>query len=337
MKRCYNQKVGHTILKRKGVRGLVRKILAILLADIVLVLPAVADVWVAYEGGICRYTDAGEQVLNVTRYRNPISLALDAGRGRLWFVEQYDYTVVCIDTTSGKELFRLKDVVHSPPTVTTDTYSSTEADNPPGLAVDGNDGSLWVADIYGHQVARLDESAYELWRSSDFHEPYSVTVATDGSGWIVGGISDIFRLTANGEVVYKRKKGLNEPRDVTVDTERGLVWIAEYGNSRVLAIDYDGNLRRKVNVELPWNLSIDPEKGLVWATSTYENVYKISSAGKLELTVDRFETPADVIVAPGLGVWVADRGDDRVILLNSGGERLLKIEGVHKPISLAVE
>jgi DNA-binding beta-propeller fold protein YncE len=315
----------------------VQKIFAILLINAVLSSSAGADVWVAYEGGIGRYTDDGERVLNVTRYRNPSSLAVDTERGRLWFVEQYDYTIVCIDTVSGKELFRLKDAVHPPPPVTTDTYSSTEADNPPGWAVDVNDGSLWVADLYGHQVARFDESAHELWRSSDFHEPYSVTVAKDGSGWVVGGIGDIFHLTPEGEVIYKRKKGLKEPRDVTIDATRGLVWVAEYGNSRLLAIDYDGNLRRKVAVELPWNISVNPDDGSVWAASTYENVYKISSGGKVELTVNRFETPADLVVVPGLGVWVADSGDDRIVLLNTDGERVLKIDDVPKPDSLAVE
>jgi DNA-binding beta-propeller fold protein YncE len=298
---------------------------------------AAADVWVGYEGGLAKYTDEGERILDVSRYRNPVSLALDRERGRLWFVEQYDYTVVCVDIVTGKELFRFNDVVHTPPTVTTDTYSSAEVETPPGLAVDEDNGFVWVADLYAHQVARLDENGFELWRSSDFHEPYAVTVATDGSGWVVGGISDIFHLSPEGETLYKRKKALNEPRDVDLDEGRDLIWVAEYGNSRVLAVDYEGNLRRKVTVELPWSLAVDPNDGSVWAASIYDKVYKISPSGAVELTVDRFETPADIKVAADLGAWVADRGDDRVTLLSFEGERLLKIDGVRKPASLAVE
>jgi DNA-binding beta-propeller fold protein YncE len=298
---------------------------------------AAAGVWVAYEGGVGQWGDDGEPVLEVPRYRNPASLALDAERGRLWFVEQYDYTVVCMDTASGKELFRLEDVVHPRPTVTPDTYSSTETETPPGLAVVKNGGSLWVADTYVHQVALLDEDGSETWRTSDFHEPYAVAVAPDGSAWIVGGISDVFHLSPDGEVLHKRKKGLYEPRDVAVDGGRDLVWITDYGNGRVIAVDYEGNLRRKVAVELPWSIVVDQDNGDVWVASTYDKVYRISPGGDVELTVDRFETPADVAVAPGLGVWVADRGDDRVTLLSADGEKLLNIDGVHKPVSLAVE
>jgi DNA-binding beta-propeller fold protein YncE len=314
-----------------------RKASATLVVIGAFVSTAAAGVWVAYEGGIGLYGDDGETVLEVPRYRNPASLTLDGERGRLWFVEQYDYTVVCIDTVSGKELLRLEDVVHPQPTVTPDTYSSTEAETPPGLAVVRSDGTLWVADIYAHQVALLDEDGSGIWRTSDFHKPYAVADAPDGSAWIVGGISDVFHLSRDGEVLHKRKKGLGEPRDVAVDAGRALVWITDYGNGRVIAVDYDGNLLRKIAVELPWSITVDPENGTVWAVSAYDKVYKISSDGDLELTVDRFETPADVAVAPGLGVWVADRGDDRVTLLSTDGERLLKIDGVRKPVSLAVE
>jgi DNA-binding beta-propeller fold protein YncE len=314
-----------------------RKASATLLVIGAFVSTAAAGVWVAYEGGISLYGDDGERVLDVTRYRNPASLTLDGERGRLWFVEQYDYTIICIDTVSGKELLRLEDVVHPQPTVTTDIYSSTEAETPPGLAVVRSDGNLWVADIYAHQVALLDENGSEIRRTSDFHEPYAVAVAPDGSAWIVGGISDVFHLSPDGEVLHKRKKGLREPRDVAVDAGSKLVWIAEYGKSQVIAVDYDGNLRRKVAVELPWSIAVDPENGNVWAASAYDKVYKISPGGDVELTVDRFETPADVAVTPGLGVWVADRGDDRVALLSADGERLLNIDGVRKPVSLAVE
>ncbi|UCE28200.1 MAG: hypothetical protein JSW52_05490 [Candidatus Coatesbacteria bacterium] len=314
-----------------------RKASAVLLAIGVLVSAAAADVWVAYEGGINLYGDDGERILEVPRYRNPASLALDAERGRLWFVEQYDYSVVCIDTVSGKELYRLEDIVHPRPTVAPDTYSSTEAETPPGLAIVGGNGNLWVADLYAHQVALLDEDGTELWRTSDFHEPYAVASAPDGSVWVVGGISDVFHLSPDGDVLHKRKKGLDEPRGVAVDAGRELVWITEYGNGRVIAVDYEGNLRRKVAVELPWSIVVDQDNGDVWVASTYDKVYLIASSGDVELTVDRFETPADVAVAPGLDVWVADRGDDRVTLLSADGERLLNIDGVRKPVSLAVE
>jgi streptogramin lyase len=301
---------------------------------------AQAAVWVGYDGGLNQYTDDGEYVRRYDGYRRPISLRLDGERRRLWFLDAYDYSLVCLDVDAEKELLRVSGAAHAPAIGTSDLrlYRLEKRPIEPSLALDAVNGSVWVADFYGHQVAKYDLTGKEVFRSGSFHEPFAVAVLGDCSAWVAGGTRTLSLV--GPECNAKRSMpGVNEARALAYDAARELVWVADYRNNRVFAINRDGGLKRKVTgVELPVRLAVDGARGNVWVATQYGGIVKISAdAEKITGSVPEPESVAALVVDGRGRLWVAYDEAGEVVCYSPTAEKLLTVKGVKNPIGVAAE
>ncbi len=301
---------------------------------------AQAAVWVGYEGGLRRYSDEGEHVRTYDNYRRPISLALDVERRRLWFLDAYDYSLVYFDVDAGKEVFRVRGAAHAPAIGTSDLrlYLLEKRPIEPSLSLDEGDGSVWVADFYGHQVAKYDVEGNEVFRSASFHEPFAVAALGDCNAWVAGGIRTLSLVGPECET-KRNMSGVNEARALAYDATRELVWVADYRNNRVFAIHREGRLKRRITgVELPVQLAVDDARGNVWVATHYAGILKISAdAEKITGSIPEPDSVAALDVDAGGRLWVAYDEAEEIVCYSPLTEKLITIKRVNKPTGVAAE
>ena len=299
---------------------------------------ACGDVWIGLEGSLNKYADDGETLKVIGQYRNPVALTADHTRNRLWFVDQYDYTLICLDAETGEEIYRMRDVASKPGTdaVSTDLYSSDGIEPAPAMAVYEADGSLWIADLYAHQIVKLDVYGEEVLRKSGFRGPYLIAVEPDtGNVWINSGKSQIIRLDPDGEQLYKRT-GLNLPRDVKVCSATGIIWIADYGNNVIRGMDVSGKLPYNLKeTEPPVGLFINDDNSF-WAIMEFDIAQLLSKNGEVLAEFDRLEKPF-AIDGDGSGpVWVLDPVPGEAVHIDENGKKVNTISGINGALSISV-
>ncbi len=307
---------------------------------IITAVSAHAAVWVGYDGGLSQYTDGGELVRSYPDYRRPISLVLDAERRRLWFLDAYDYSLICFDVDAERELHRISGAAHAPSIGTSDLrlYRLEKRPIEPSLALDAVTGSIWVADFYGHQVAKYDDAGKEIFRSASFHEPFAVAVLNDCSAWVAGGVRSLSLVGPECDT-QQNMPGVNEARALAYDATRELVWVADYRNNRVFAINREGRLKRKVTgIELPAKLAVDETRGNVWVATQYGGIVKISAdAEKITGSIPEPESVAAFDVDAAGRLWVAYDEAEEIVCYSPTAEKILTIKRVKNPTGVAAE
>jgi DNA-binding beta-propeller fold protein YncE len=126
---------------------------------------------------------------------------------------------------------------------------------PNGLAVDSR-GNIYVADVGNHRVQKLDANGTFLadWKgpAPGFYGPRDIWVGRDDSIYVVDqGRSRIVRMDGKGSTLAvwgTQGPGdgqFDEPTSVTVDSERGRVYVGDPHNRRVEVFDTAGKLLDK--------------------------------------------------------------------------------------------
>jgi len=305
-----------------------------------LVAPAFASVWVGYDGGLAQYTDDGDFVQRYEDYRRPVSLQLDAQRGHLWFIDAYDYKLVCFDVAAGTALFFITDAAHTADITTSDIRIYLREKRPvePSLALDAGDGGVWLADFYNHEIAKYSAEGKELFRTGAFHEPFAIAALGDGSAWVAAGIRTLNLVGADGKTELSQA-GVNEARALAYDKERELVWVADYRNNRVLGVTRRGQLKRKITrIELPSALAVDAARGIVWVATHYAGILRISADDE-EITgaIAEPESISALTLDAEGRLWVAYDEDGEVIRYSPAGEREVVIKRVNTPTGIAAD
>ena len=297
-----------------------------------------ATAWVGYEGGIGQYDERGDLVRRWEGYRRPVSLCYDAASGRLWFIDAYDYTLVCLDVASGTEVFRIKNAAHASSLAggNLKVYLLEKKPVEPALALDPGDGSAWLADFYGHELARYDATGKEIFRGAGFHEPFAVAPLGDGRAWVSASIRTLSLVGADGAEV-KNQTGVNEARALAYDAVAGLVWVADYRNNRVLAMTADATLKKKISgIELP--NALVAASGVAWVATQYEGIKKITAAEeKVAAAITTSENAAALAPDGAGGVWAAFPDAGAVIRYDGDGNVVTKIERLPRPAAVAAE
>jgi len=116
--------------------------------------------------------------------------------------------------------------------------------------------------------------------------------------------------------------GMDEPRDATVD-DRGRVWVADFGNSRVRVFDAAGGYlggwgnpgNETYTLRQPAGIASRGED-LYVADTWNGRIQYFTSAGEWKATAAGFFGPRGVAAAPDGRVWITDTGNHKIVVFN---------------------
>jgi sugar lactone lactonase YvrE len=215
--------------------------------------------------------------------RYPCALFFDRLK-RLWVVDQGNHRVLMFTAADIRETQAHPDKVFGQPdfsTTASAAASATKMKYPSGVWVDKDD-RLWVADQSFNRILRFDSVS---------NNP-AVNSAADG----VIGQPD-FTTTAVGLAPDR----FDNPESVSVSAA-GQLYVADYGNSRVLRFD-----------------NAATASGLVNAAAVLGQVnFTTGSAGTTATTLSY---PAGVFITPDDQLWVTDYINHRMLRFNNASTK----------------
>jgi uncharacterized protein (TIGR03663 family) len=218
---------------------------------------------------------------------------------------------------------------------------------PWGIAVD-KPGNVYVADTWNHRIEKFDANGRFLlqWGTfgdgvnqaltpTMFYGPRAIVVDPDGNLWVTDtGNKRVLKFDPNGRSLGAfGAAGADpgqflEPVGIAVDSN-GNIFVADTWNQRIQKFDKDFNPVQQWTVEA-WDGQSVVNKPYL-ATDTAGNVYasdpegyriiKFSNDGKvlavwgsLGNTLSGFELPTGLAVGPDGRVYVADAGNNRILI-----------------------
>jgi sugar lactone lactonase YvrE len=207
-----------------------------------------------------------------------------------------------------------------------DVAATSPLGSPEGLTV-LNDGTLLIADSHNHEVIRIT------------HEGVIEIVAGRGNAGDSG---------AEGPATAA---SLNFPYDVAVDGS-GNMFIADFGNHRIMHIDTDGIIHQvagtgapgyagdggpasQAQLYGPYGVAIDTEQRLLIADSLNHVIRRVEHDGTIVTiagtgtpgysgdgglaTNARFDTPQAMVAMPDGAIYVGDEHNDAIRVIHTDG------------------
>jgi len=157
------------------------------------------------------------------------------------------------------------------------------------------------------------------------------------------------RLLAKAEAGKAPWAGLAEPRGIALDG-KGRIWVTDFGHSRVALFDADGGSlggwggvigNGHYQFQDPADVAIRGDDAYV-ADTWNGRVQQFTTAGQFRQTsAAELYGPRGVAVAPDGVVWIADSGNNRLVLLQAGqparfvGKSGAGAEGLSSPVGVA--
>jgi streptogramin lyase len=173
---------------------------------------------------------------------------------------------------------------------------------PLGVAIDPTDRSVVVCERAG---SRLRRYAADQTLLSTFTVDRPSRVAIDSVTrrvWVTSfeGHS-LIRVAPSLTLVELTVPGFQGPIGVTVDPQRGLIWVADPLAGQLVVLDRGGSILYRIGgLQEVREVAIDPESGDAWASVTgVGQVVRVSSAGVILQRVGGFAQPLGIAVDPG--------------------------------------
>lgn len=216
--------------------------------------------------------------------QQPVAVAVDSRRGRVWVCDQGLRELQSLDT-----LIPVIPYVQIPNLAT-----------PLDVAIDPIDGSAWVCERTGDRVRHVN-SAGDALGSATVAEPSRVAVDSV-THWIWVSSVATGRVTAfapNGTPV-DTLSGLVGPVGLAIDPIAGHIWVADNDGDRVVVFDRSGaELFRVAGVFQPLEIAIDRSNGDAWvAQAAIGQVTRIGADGRVLRRIGGFSLPYDIAVGP---------------------------------------
>jgi len=229
----------------------------------------------------------------------------------------------------------------------------------------GRSQGCWVADYGQDRIVLLGSETGEVVKTLEgLNDPVALSLnIASGAIWVADkGANQIVRVEydANGSPVLRRISGFSAPESVSVNSLDGGCWVADTGNDRLvwLADDIadgydvtrDTGYHKVISGFLrPRSVSVSHYEGSCWVADTNNNRvvkvladvpdgYNISTNSDFHAVLGGLIGPLSVSANYMDGTcWVADTGNDRVVLVARNGTQIIKsVEQFPSPRTVSV-
>ena len=200
-----------------------------------------------------------------------------------------------------------------------------------------------VDDIHYNQVVKVDSRGNVIDRFQGYGSPVLAVDPNDGSVWVsswsaVESEGLLTKIAPNGKLIRK-VGGFNTLYSIALDPRDGSIWAADGGSRTLTHISASGEKLFEMpgiffHSSSPHQVAVNPNNGDVWFTSS-QTVYKISTAGQVLEKRDGFNTAVAIAIDPFTrDVWVANFGtpgdefaeSGTISKLDSYGDIILTLE-----------
>jgi DNA-binding beta-propeller fold protein YncE len=139
--------------------------------------------------------------------------------------------------------------------------------DPIAVAVDPNDGGVWVGEGQGEFVRRYDAAGAFVGAALGFPTWRIAVDSTNGEAWAVSPDRHAVLRYSRTAVALDTLSGFQTPAGVAVDWRRHRIWVADFGAGRLYALRQDGSTAFSVG-SLPQvrDVAVDLATGEAWAT-----------------------------------------------------------------------
>jgi hypothetical protein len=151
-------------------------------------------------------------------------------------------------------------------------------------------GGAWVGDTWGSRMVKLSPNGSIVKVVGPYVYPYGVGIdPNDGSVWFTVNASDVLKMTAAGEEIFKRSYGTEQ---ISVNPKDGGCWIRVYSPAGVARLDKDGNETARVPLARPSWVSSAAADGSCWATDgTAGVIMRITTGGSVVSSFGGLSSP----------------------------------------------
>jgi sugar lactone lactonase YvrE/predicted metal-dependent phosphoesterase TrpH len=215
--------------------------------------------------------------------------------------------------------------------------------HPAGVAVDPDDGSIYLVEERGHRLVKLNGAGSLLWTAGEagvkgwdnehFHYPRDVALDDRGYAYVADSLNhriQVYDATGTySSTLGSRGSGeyqFNTPNGIAVSPD-GHIYVADTGNHRVQIYDQSltyVNTVRDLNgnpcyFEWPEDVAVDT-RGYIYVAdagrayvmvldATFDHLYNL---GPDLYSYDSFSYPVRLATDKGDNLYVADSGQDRI-------------------------
>lgn len=182
-------------------------------------------VWVSDVGDstVKKFDDAGNEVFSIGGFSRPVALAVDQRQGDCWVADLGKNEVIRVNS-SGQGLF-----------VSPEVFEKLS-----WIAVDSNNGSVWVAT--DNQLIKLSEDGVaEFTVGQTFNSLQKLEVnPQNGDVWVIGWAPfSIFKFTLDGSLAFE-KTGFGGQVDLSINEFDNSCIVSDTLMNQVIKISADG-------------------------------------------------------------------------------------------------
>lgn len=221
--------------------------------------------------------------LSASQFNNPVGLAYDSATNTLFVADCFNHRVLRFYKADQRADGTPADGVLGQTNFTSNTPAVSQGgmQNPMGVAYDYDSGRLWVADTVNNRVLRFENALN----------------TADYNGDLADGVIGQTSYTASAAATDLLS--LRNPTSVSVDIENDVLWVADHTNHRVVRFTFPAAQE--------FGGSIDTVLGQANGFSASPTVAQ-----------NRMSLPFGVFADNFGKVWVADSGNNRVLVFQDG-------------------